>query len=257
LPVSLIALDRVSYAPPGRGDIVSEVTLAVAAGQAIALVGRSGSGKTTILRLINGLLQPRAGTVRVEGRETRAWDPIRLRRRIGYVLQDVGLFPHMNVEENVGLVPALERWPADRIRQRVEALLSLVGLPPATYARRWPDELSGGERQRVGVARALAADPPILLMDEPFGAIDPITRHDLHREFWRIQAEVRKTIVVVTHDLHEALALGDRLGVIDAGRLAAFGPSAEVAVSTDPAVRRLFDTLAPVAKATGTRGPSG
>ena len=243
--MSLIALDGVSYAPPGRADVVSDVTFTVATGETVALVGRSGSGKTTILRLVNGLLLPRVGTVRVEGRETRDWDPIRLRRRIGYVLQDVGLFPHMNVEENVGLVPALEHWPADRTRRRVEALLTLVGLPPSTYANRWPDELSGGERQRVGVARALAADPPILLMDEPFGAIDPITRHDLHQEFWRIQAQVHKTIVVVTHDLLEALALGNWLGVIDAGRLAAFGPSAEVASSPNPVVRRLFDTLAP------------
>jgi osmoprotectant transport system ATP-binding protein len=238
-----IAFHGVSYAPPGRPDTLRDVTFSIDSGETVALVGRSGSGKTTLLRLINRLALPRVGVVEVEGVDTRDWDPIRLRRRIGYVLQDVGLFPHMSVAANVGLVPSLERWPRERIEQRVAHLLQLVDLPPASFADRWPHELSGGQRQRVGVARALAADPPILLMDEPFGALDPITRHDLHREFWRIQREVRKTILVVTHDLLEALALGTRLGVVEEGRLVALGPSEEVAASADPVVQSLFDTI--------------
>jgi osmoprotectant transport system ATP-binding protein len=239
----MIGFDRVSYAPPGRSDVLREVSFTVAPGETVALVGRSGAGKSTILRLINGLLAPRSGAVMVDQRNTRDWNPIRLRRQIGYVIQDVGLFPHYTVADNVGLVPTLERWPPERTRQRVVDLLDLVGLPAAEYGERWPDELSGGQRQRVGVARALAADPPILLMDEPFGALDPITRRDLRREFARIQAAVRKTVVLVTHDLPEALALGDRLGVIDDGRLVAFGTGPEVTASTVPAVRDLFETM--------------
>jgi osmoprotectant transport system ATP-binding protein len=243
----MIALDRVSYAPPGRADVLREVSFTVAPGETVALVGRSGAGKSTTLRLINGLLAPRAGAVVVDGRNTRDWDPIGLRRQIGYVLQDVGLFPHYTVADNIGLVPSLEGWDPRRIRERVVDLLALVGLPFAEYAERWPDELSGGQRQRVGVARALAADPPILLMDEPFGALDPLTRRDLRREFARIEATVRKTVVIVTHDLPEALALGDRVAVIDDGRLVAFGTGLELAASTLPAVRDLFDTIpAPV-----------
>ncbi len=164
---------------------VGGFTLSVDPGEVVVLVGRSGAGKSTILKLVNRIVLPRSGSVRVEGRDTREWHAIQLRRRIGYVLQGIGLFPHMSVEENVGLVPRLERWPADRTRARAHALLELVGLPPAVFASRWPSELSGGQSQRVGVARALAVDPPILLMDEPFGALDPVTRVELRRAFTR------------------------------------------------------------------------
>jgi osmoprotectant transport system ATP-binding protein len=242
--VPVIEVDRVSYAHPGGTVALDDVSLAIESGESVALVGRSGSGKTTLLRLVNRLLDPTSGAVRVEGRDTRDWDPIALRRRIGFVLQEVGLFPHMSVGRNVGLVPSLLGWPGSRVRARIAELLDLVGLPARDFAGRWPDELSGGQRQRVGVARALAADPPVLLMDEPFGAVDPITRLDLHREFQRIQASVRTTVIVVTHDMHEALVLGDRLGVLEAGRLIAFGPRAGVAASREPIVRQLFETVA-------------
>jgi osmoprotectant transport system ATP-binding protein len=188
---------------------------------------------------------PRSGAVRVENRDTREWHPIQLRRRIGYVLQDIGLFPHMTVEENVGLVPRLERWPADRIRARAGALLELVGLPPGTFASRWPSELSGGQRQRVGVARALAVDPPILLMDEPFGALDPVTRVELQREFKRIQQQLKTTVILVTHDMAEAFALARRIGVVDAGALIVCDTPVAVARSRDPRVQVLLDTLSP------------
>jgi osmoprotectant transport system ATP-binding protein len=188
------------------------------------------------------LLDPDGGSVLVDGRNTRDWDPIRLRRSVGYVIQDVGLFPHMTVGGNIGVVPRLEGWDPERIAARVGELVELVGLP-AGYAGRWPAELSGGERQRVGVARALAADPPLLLMDEPFGALDPVTRAELHDEFRRIQSRVRKTVLLVTHDMAEAMALGDRLGVIADGQLAACDRPAVMLTSTDPRVRRLLDAV--------------
>ena len=223
--------------------MLDRFSLAVESGEVLALVGRSGAGKSTLLKLINRLLEPDSGAVIVEGRDTRAWEPIRLRRRVGYVLQEVGLFPHMSIGRNVAVVPQLERWPEARTSARVDELLELVGLPPDQFASRWPDELSGGQRQRVGVARALAADPPILLMDEPFGALDPLTRAELHREFRRIQARVRKTVIIVTHDMGEAFALGDRVGVLDDGRLIACDRPGAVAASTDPRVRQLLDAL--------------
>src|SRR5262249_38370932 len=161
------------------------------------------------------------GSVVVDGRDTREWNPIELRRRVGYVLQDVGLFPHMTVHDNVAIVPDLERWPRARIDARASELLDLVALPAADFGGRWPDELSGGQRQRVGVARALAADPPVMLMDEPFGALDPLTRSELHAEFRRIQSRLHKTVIIVTHDMGEAFALADRIGVLDEGRLVA------------------------------------
>ena len=223
--------------------MLDRFSLAVESGEVLALVGRSGAGKSTLLKLINRLLEPDSGAVIVEGRDTRAWEPIRLRRRVGYVLQEVGLFPHMSIGRNVAVVPQLERWPEARTSARVNELLELVGLPPDQFASRWPDELSGGQRQRVGVARALAADPPILLMDEPFGALDPLTRAELHREFRRIQARVRKTVIIVTHDMGEAFALGDRVGVLDDGRLIACDRPGAVAASTDARVRQLLDAL--------------
>jgi len=240
---AVITFDAVSYRYPGGEQVLDSLSLEISMGETLALVGRSGMGKTTILRLINRLILPDAGSVRIEGRSTVEWDPIRLRRRIGYVLQEVGLFPHLTVGENVGVVPRLEEWDAARIRSRVDEVLELVGLEPNGYRDRYPHELSGGQRQRVGVARALALDPPILLMDEPFGALDPLTRAEMHREFHRIQTHVRKTIVCVTHDMGEAFALGTRLGVLSGGRLAALAPPAEIAASTDPEVRIFIDAL--------------
>ena len=211
-----IAGVRFSY----KGQVVlDDLDLSVAAGESVALVGRSGAGKTTLLKLINRLLLPESGTVVVDGRDTREWDPIVLRRRTGYVLQEIGLFPHLTVEENVALVPRLEGWPDARRRARAHELLELVGLPPAEFAHRWPRELSGGQRQRVGVARALAVDPPIVLMDEPFGALDSVTREELRAEFQRIRRHLRQTVVFVTHDMDEAFALGDRVCVLENGRL--------------------------------------
>jgi len=223
--------------------VLRGVDLDIAAGETIALVGRSGAGKSTLLKLINGLIVPDDGHVFVEGRDTREWDPFVLRRRIGYVLQEIGLFPHMTVGQNVGLVPGLLGWEPLRIASRVAEMLRLVGLDPKVYAGRPALELSGGQRQRVGVARALAADPPILLMDEPFGALDPVTRAELHREFRRIQAEVRKTVVIVTHDMAEAFALATRVGVLDAGVIAELDEPRQLARSTDPRVRPLLEPL--------------
>jgi len=238
-----VEFDAVQFNYPGHPPVLVDFSLAVNQGEVLVLVGRSGAGKSTILKLVNRLLLPPSGTVRVEGRATREWDGIRLRRRTGYVLQDVGLFPHMSVGDNVGLVPRLERWPAARIQERTRALLDMVGLPFSTYASRKPRELSGGQRQRVGVARALAVDPPILLMDEPFGALDPVTRLELGREFTRIQRTLGTTVIMVTHDMAEAFALGDRVGVLDGGRLVVCDSPAAVAASRDSRVRMFVETL--------------
>jgi osmoprotectant transport system ATP-binding protein len=207
--------------------IVSKISLTISRGETLVLLGRSGSGKTTLLKLINRMLLPSQGQVLVEGRPTTEYDPIRLRRAIGYVIQDAGLFPHFTVSENVGLVPSLEKWDSTHIAARVEELLRLVGLDPAAFSNRRPRELSGGQRQRVGVARALAADPPILLMDEPFGALDPVTRAELQREFSALSRRLAKTIVFVTHDLREALLLASRIALLHAGRLVALAPPDE------------------------------
>jgi osmoprotectant transport system ATP-binding protein len=243
MPDPAIEFREVSFARPGRPPVLDAFSLTVEAGEVLALVGRSGAGKSTLLKLINRLLEPDGGTVIVEGCDTREWDPIQLRRRVGYVLQEVGLFPHMTIGDNVAVVPQLERWPPERVTARVDELLELVGLPPQQFVTRWPDELSGGQRQRVGVARALAADPPVLLMDEPFGALDPLTRAELHREFRRVQARLRKTVIIVTHDMGEAFALGDRVGVLEMGRLIANDRPAVVAASRDPHVRQMLDAL--------------
>ena len=239
---ALLEFKGVRYAYDGR-LAVDNFDLTIASGESVALVGPSGVGKSTVLKLTNRLVLPQEGAVLVEGRDTREWDPIRLRRRTGYVLQDIGLFPHLTVEQNVTLVPRLEHWPAPKMRARAAELLELVGLPPAEFARRWPRELSGGQRQRVGVARALAADPPILLMDEPFGALDPITRTELQREFQRIQRELNKTILLVTHDMAEAFRLAQRVGVLDNGRLIICDTPAGISRSLDPRVRRFFDAV--------------
>jgi len=243
MPDPAIEFREVSFARPDRPRVLDAFSLTVEAGEVLALVGRSGAGKSTLLKLINRLLEPDRGAVIVEGRDTRAWDPIQLRRRVGYVLQEVGLFPHMTIGDNVAVVPQLERWPRERIAARVDELLELVGLPAQQFATRWPDELSGGQRQRVGVARALAVDPPVLLMDEPFGALDPLTRVELHREFRRVQARLHKTVIIVTHDMGEAFALGDRVGVLEMGRLIANDRPAAVAASRDPHVRQMLDAL--------------
>ncbi len=242
--MTAIEFQNVHFSRAADGAILSDLTLTVASGEVLVLVGRSGAGKTTVLKLTNRLLDPQSGDIRVEGRSTRDWNPIALRRRVGYVLQDVGLFPHMTIRENIGIVPRLEQWPDSRIERRVAELLDLVGLPPHVYADRWPDELSGGQRQRVGVARALAVDPPILLMDEPFGALDPVTRAEMHREFRRIQARVRKSVIIVTHDMGEAFALGNRLGVLEGGRLIACDTPARMAASLEPGVRVFLDAVA-------------
>ncbi len=251
MPVPAIEFRDVSFTRPGGLRVLDRFSLTVESGDVLALVGRSGSGKTTVLKLVNRLLLPDAGAVLVEGRDTREWEPIRLRRRVGFVLQDVGLFPHLNVAANVGVVPRLEGWPPERTTARVDELLDLVGLGAPTIAERWPDELSGGQRQRVGVARALAIDPPVLLMDEPFGALDPLTRAELHTEFRRIQQRVRKSVVIVTHDMGEAFALGDRVGVLEGGRLIAYDRPDIVAASREPLVRKLLDALPVV-----PRGPA-
>lgn len=218
-------------------EILSGVSLIVPPGETLALLGRSGSGKTTLLKLINGMLVPSRGEILVQRRRTTDWNLIRLRRSIGYVIQDAGLFPHFTVAENVGLIPTLEKWRSPRIAARVEEMLQLVGLDPREFARRRPSELSGGQRQRVGVARALAADPPILLMDEPFGALDPVTRAEMQREFRELARRLRKTIAFVTHDLREALLLASCIILLETGHVVASGSPEEFLRIDHPEVR--------------------
>ncbi|MER7169530.1 ATP-binding cassette domain-containing protein [Micromonospora sp. NPDC000207] len=212
-----ISLRGIRKRYPDGTEAVRELSLDVAAGELVVLIGPSGCGKSTVLRMINRLIEPSEGRILLDDTDVTHVDPVELRRRIGYVIQNVGLFPHQTVATNVGTVPRLLGWPRDRTRRRVEELLDVVGLDPAQFGRRYPHELSGGQRQRVGVARALAADPVVLLMDEPFSAVDPIVRTRLQEEFLRLQAEVRKTIVLVTHDLDEAVRLGDRIAVLSEG----------------------------------------
>ncbi|MGN9813340.1 ABC transporter ATP-binding protein [Micromonospora sp. BQ11] len=212
-----ISLDGIGKRYPDGTEAVRELSLDIAAGELVVLIGPSGCGKSTVLRMVNRLIEPTGGRILLGGEDVTRVDPVRLRRRIGYVIQNVGLFPHQTVSANVATVPQLLGWPRERSRERVAELLELVGLDPAQFGRRYPHELSGGQRQRVGVARALAADPVVLLMDEPFSAVDPIVRTRLQEEFLRLQAEVRKTIVLVTHDLDEAVRLGDRIAVLSQG----------------------------------------
>lgn len=226
----------------GPRAVLKGISLAVAKGEIIALVGQSGSGKTTLLRLVNHMLRPDSGEVRVAGKDVGQWDETALRRQTGYAIQEVGLFPHFTVAENVALVPSLLEWSSSRIDARVDELLRLVGLPPTEFRDRWPDQLSGGQRQRVGLARALAADPPILLMDEPFGALDPITRAELHREFRRLQQQIPRTVLLVTHDLAEAFALANRVGVLHNGQMLACDTPAALTASQEPYVRTLIET---------------
>jgi len=229
----VIEFRDVDYSLPNGQRLLSDLNLQVQRGETLVLLGRSGSGKTTSLKLVNRLLNPSGGEVRVNGAPNAEGDVIRLRRSIGYVIQDVGLFPHFTVERNIGLVPRIEGWPVARIHQRVEELLRMVGLEEQT-ASRYPHQLSGGQRQRVGVARALAADPAILLMDEPFGALDALTRDQLQREFLSLQKRLNKTVVFVTHDLREALRLGSRIALMEAGRLVTVLSPEDFLRSTDP-----------------------
>jgi len=232
---AVISLRDVRYTV-GNSDLVRNVSFDVQSGETIVLLGRSGSGKTTTLRLINHLLAPTSGDVSVHGKTTREWDPIQLRRSIGYVIQEAGLFPHYTVRQNVGLVPSLERWDRTRIDARVEEVLALVGLDPARFSGRYPRELSGGQRQRVGVARALCADPPVLLLDEPFGALDPLTRSEIQNEFRSLQQRLAKTLVFVTHDIAEAYLFGSRIGLMKNGRLLLLATKEEFSSSQDPDV---------------------
>jgi len=222
----LVEFRDVGYQIAGRA-ILSQLSFAVEAGETLVLLGRSGSGKTTALKMINGLLFPTSGDVWVEGRSTKDWDPIQLKRHIGYVIQEVGLFPHFTVARNVGLVPSLEGWNPPAIDRRVDELLEKIGLPPAEFRTRYPRQLSGGQRQRVGVARALAAEPALLLFDEPFGALDPITRRELQHQFLDLNREFHTTSVFVTHDVREALRLGNRIALLAGGQLETVVPAAD------------------------------
>jgi osmoprotectant transport system ATP-binding protein len=228
----VIEFRNVSYSV-GTIQVLRDFNLQIQSGEVLVLLGRSGSGKTTSLKLVNRLLSPTAGEVLVKGVPNAEADVIRLRRGIGYAIQDVGLFPHFNVAKNIGVVPRIEGWPDGKIRRRVDELLQLTGLAPE-IASRYPHQLSGGQRQRVGVARALAADPEILLMDEPFGALDPLTRDELQREFLSLQRRLRKTVVFVTHDLREAMLLGSRIALMEAGKLVTVLAPADFLRSSDP-----------------------
>jgi osmoprotectant transport system ATP-binding protein len=232
-----IEFQDVCYTLPNGNVLLDRLNLEVRRGETLVLLGRSGSGKTTTLKLINRLLQPSSGEVRVNGAPIADADVICLRRSIGFVIQNVGLFPHFTVERNIALVPRLEGWPNNRIRARVEELFRIVGLDQE-MASRYPHQLSGGQQQRVGVARALAADPAILLMDEPFGALDAITRDELQREFLGLQRRLNKTVVFVTHDLREALRLGSRIALLEAGRLVAVLSPAEFVHSPEPLIAK-------------------
>jgi osmoprotectant transport system ATP-binding protein len=247
---ALVEFRGICYAIGGR-EVLHGIDLTVGEGETVVLLGRSGSGKTTLLKLVNRLLEPTAGEVWFEGKPVRAQDPIRLRRRIGYVIQDGGLFPHRTVARNIGLIPGLEKWPEQRIRGRTAELLEVMGLPPDVYAERFPRELSGGEKQRVGIARALAADPALLLLDEPFAALDPVTRFEMQRHFTRLRAAFGKTALFVTHDLREALALGTRIALLKDGQLEAVTPADEFVRQRGAEARAFLATLE-----NGNPGPS-
>jgi len=234
--------------------ILNNLNLKIYEGETVVLLGKSGCGKTTTLKMVNRLIEPTEGDVLVEGKPTVAWDRIKLRRHIGYVIQEAGLFPHFTVQRNVALVPSLEKWPDDKISERVGTLLAMVGLDVASFGHRYPRELSGGQRQRVGVARALAADPPLLLMDEPFGALDPLTRAGLQTEFGELAGRLNKTVILVTHDVREALMLGSRIGLMDGGKLVLLATPDEFVVSENPLARAYLDTMALAVQRLEVRG---
>lgn len=240
---AILELRGISCALGGR-TVLRDINLTVQPGETLVLLGRSGSGKSTLLKAVNGIVPLTSGEIRFETRASSEWDPIQLRRRMGYVIQDAGLFPHWTVGANVGLVPNLEGWPPDRIAQRIDNLLTAVGLPPQEFRQRRPRQLSGGQKQRVGIARALAADPPLLLMDEPFAALDPITRFDLQRQFLELRRAVRKTALFVTHDVREALMLGSRIALLRDGRLEVLLPPKEFLKSENSEAQAFLATLA-------------
>jgi osmoprotectant transport system ATP-binding protein len=233
-PEPIIEFRNAGYRLPNGQGILHNLNLTVSRRDTLALLGRSGAGKTTALKLINRMLDPSEGQVLVENKPTASWNSIALRRHIGYVIQDVGLFPHLTVEQNVSLVPRLEQWPAERTEARVKELLDLVDLEFDKFAKRYPHELSGGQRQRVGIARALAADPPILLMDEPFGALDPLTRGELQKEFQKLQRRLGKTVVMVTHDVGESLLLASRIALLEQGKLTGIYSPTEFLAAKEP-----------------------
>src|SRR6266487_1291957 len=241
-PTATVEFRGVSYRI-GNNLILDNLSFTIDPSETLVLLGRSGSGKTTALKMVNGLLWPTTGDVLVEGTPTTAWDPIRLKRRIGYVIQDVGLFPHFTIAGNVGLVPRLEGWPQADVQVRVQALLEQIGLPYGQFAARYPRELSGGQRQRVGVARALAADPPLLLFDEPFGALDPVTRLELQRQFLVLRRQFSKTALFVTHDVREALILGSRIGLLHNGCLDTLTAPADFLHAATPEARAFLACL--------------
>lgn len=235
----MIRFEQVTKRYPDGTTAVDDLSFEVAEGELVTLVGPSGCGKTTTMMMVNRLIEPTSGRIYVNGEDIAAVDPVRLRRRIGYVIQQVGLFPHRTVLDNTATVPALVGWKRAKARARAAELLDLVGLDPKTYGARYPEQLSGGQRQRVGVARALAADPPVLLMDEPFGAVDPVVRERLQNEFLNLQRTVRKTVLMVTHDIEEAVRLGDRVAVYGQGRIEQFDtPGAVLGTPATPYVAR-------------------
>lgn len=240
----VIEFQHVSYHVQNH-RLVQSLNVQVKRGEVLALLGRSGSGKTTTLKLINGLLTPTQGQVLVQGKSTQAWDLIELRRQTGYVIQDIGLLPHLTIERNIGLVPKLLNWPKGKIQNRVFQLMSQVGLSPEHFAQRYPSQLSGGQQQRVGIARALAAEPSILLMDEPFGALDPITRHEIQGVFLEIQTTLQKTVVLITHDIQEALRLGDRIGLMQDGELVSISTPQEFMQLDHPEAQAFQATVTP------------
>jgi len=215
----MIIFDRVSKTYDGGVEAVNDLSMEVAQGETVILLGTSGSGKTTTLKMVNRLIEATSGRILINDTDIMAQDPIQLRRGIGYAIQHIGLFPHMSVAENISVVPKLLKWNKDQVNERVNQLLAMVGLDPDEFRNRFPTQLSGGQRQRIGVARALAADPPIILMDEPFGALDPITREQLQDEFIELESEIKKTVLFVTHDVFEAVKMGDRIALMDAGQL--------------------------------------
>lgn len=224
----MIQFKQVNKTYPNGVEAVRDLSLEIAEGETLVLLGTSGCGKTTTMKMVNRLIEPTSGCIVVAGTNIMEQDPIELRRQIGYAIQHIGLFPHMTVAENIAVVPKLLKWTPERISSRIDELLGLIGLEPKEFRDRYPSQLSGGQKQRIGVARALAADPPIVLMDEPFGALDPITREQLQNEFIELESEIEKTIIFVTHDIFEAVKMGDRIALLDKGCLQQLAPPAEL-----------------------------